>query len=268
MTSPPIVCFASDLSLDQTTAIHLAQLWSAGPTAGVQAFCLGGGAGTGKTTVAKYVMTDCDLRSYSWRTHYDAIEAGEEPPVPAGHLHCLRADPPSRCGVDARGNIGPATWPRVAYSPRLTSRHSVASKTCTMRSTNLRRAPNRPKPERATIAAAIARKNGEIDALEEPDLTFRPDTILCTDRLLVDEASMITAMVHGELQSAGRPIQFHGDHAQLQPVRGEQDGARPPAARLYPADAASDEGRHWRPPPCPLPSGPAAPFATARQTAC
>lgn len=212
-----------ELSPDQAAAIEAASRWWENER-DTRPFRLGGGAGSGKTTIARTVIERLDLKPFNWA---DALSSRTEDGVILPQPDTFIAAAPTRRAASQllRKGVPARTIHGVAYSPLLKATGRSEER--------LREILEKQQEIEAQIVAAIdagqdqeAEKLGhalralqdEEEKLEDPDWSFFGDMIAAASLLFVDEASMVSKETCLDLESVGTPVLYVGDPYQLPPI--------------------------------------------------
>jgi len=168
-----------DFSCQQETALELVEYWLQSDR---QVFRLFGYAGTGKTTLARYLKADF-YAAYTGKAAHVLIQKG----CPATTIHSL------------------------IYQPK--------DKSTARLQWLLEQIPKTPEAEK--LAALYREISRERENVKKPSFTLNLDSPLRGARLLViDECSMVDEQIGRDLESFGCRILVLGDPAQLPPVFG------------------------------------------------
>jgi len=174
-----------DFSPQQQTALEAVERWIADPQQ--QVFRLFGYAGTGKTSISKYLVEDVGNVHFAAYTGKAALVLRSKGCSPASTIHSLIYLPKEKSAA------------RLRHLEREADEEEDAD-----RKRELRRLADR-----------------ERENLRQPAFTLNLESIVTDLRLLVlDEVSMVDEQMAGHLMSFRTPILALGDPAQLPPVKG------------------------------------------------
>lgn len=182
------------LSNTQGRAVSDIKRWlrSARDTDGNQVFRLFGYAGTGKTTILKYVIGELGL---------DASK------VAYGAFTGKAALVMRRSGLE-----GATTCHRMIYRPILPSEDDVEDERDILKQ----------MIEDKADKAAIRKQKQKIDNMLSPNFSINEDSIVNNVSLIVlDEVSMVDNKLGTDILSFGVPVLVVGDPGQLPPIEGE-----------------------------------------------
>lgn len=174
-----------DFSPQQQLAVDAVKAWLEDPVS--QVFRLFGYAGTGKTTLAKYLVADVSPVHFAAYTGKAALVLRSKGCVPASTIHSL------------------IYLPKEKSAARL--RHLE------------REAETEQDADRKRELRKLAER--ERENLRQPAFTLNLESVIKDAALVVlDEVSMVDETMAGHLMSFGMPILALGDPAQLPPVKG------------------------------------------------
>lgn len=180
----------SRFSPDQRLAIQKVQEWLDGPRP--EFFSLMGCAGTGKTTLAKYLAAQAK-----------------------GPVHFLSYTGKAALVMRNAGCVGAQTIHSLIYEPQERSRARLGELEVALAALPAE-APQRERDE------LLRQLKIEQENVERPLFKLKSDSDLAHAALgIVDECSMIDQTIGSDLLSFGTPILALGDPGQLPPIRGE-----------------------------------------------
>lgn len=195
----------------QSRAIAAIKSWFQHDTAHRQVFRLFGYAGTGKSTVLKFVLEELALEPHQ------SDRAGGEcvPGVVTATFTGKAALVLRRKGTPAR------TIHSLIYSVIEATEEEVEKANLKIRQAE-EQALRLSGFERTAAEAAIGAMRQTISEMKKPRFALNPQSDAAHARLIVlDEVSMVGEEMARDLMSFGKPILVLGDPGQLPPIKGE-----------------------------------------------
>lgn len=186
-----------EFSPQQNAALAAIEKWFSDESA--RPFVLNGFAGTGKTTIAKYMP--------------EVIKAKKDEEV----LYVAYTGK-AASQLERKGCRGATTAHRLLYVPIAKSKKNLINLNETLESAVITD-PNLNSEESRKLLAEIKKERLRLSSME---FTDNPDEerLRHARLIIVDESSMIDQKIHQDLMALKKPVIYCGDPFQLPPVRG------------------------------------------------
>ncbi|PCH72392.1 MAG: exodeoxyribonuclease V [Rhodobacteraceae bacterium] len=196
-------------SAQQSAAIRLTREWFETRTHAQQVLRLFGYAGSGKSTVLKFVLDELGLSP-----HRSDREGGCMPGVVTATFTGKAALVLSRKGTPAR------TIHSLIYSVSEATEEEIEAATRKVRAAEIE-IRTLSGFDRTAAEAGIEAMRQALSAMKKPRFALNPESDAADARLIVlDEVSMVGEDMARDLMSFGKPILVLGDPGQLPPIKG------------------------------------------------
>jgi len=196
-------------SAQQAAAIRQVQEWFETRTHAQQVLRLFGYAGSGKSTVLKFVLDELGLSP-----HCSDREGGCLPGVVTATFTGKAALVLSRKGTPAR------TIHSLIYSVSEATEEEIEAATRKVRAAEIE-IRTLSGFDRTAAEAGIEAMRQALSAMKKPRFALNPESDAADARLIVlDEVSMVGEDMARDLMSFGKPILVLGDPGQLPPIKG------------------------------------------------